>query len=88
MFGQLAEMLDLGELVRRAIKYIVEGLVIAIAAFVIPSKGMKLDEVLLIALSGAATFSILDTFVPSIASATRNGAGMGIGFNMVSFPRM
>jgi len=88
MFGQLAEMLDLGELVRRAIKYIVEGLVIAIAAFIIPSKGMKLDEVLLIALSGAATFSILDTFVPSIGESARAGAGFGIGANFVHFPRM
>lgn len=87
MFGQLAEMLDLGELVRRAIKYIVEGLVIAIAAVVIPSKGMKLDEVLLIALSGAATFSILDTFVPSIGESARTGAGFGIGANFVGFAR-
>ena len=38
-------MLDLGELVKRAIKYLVEGLMVAIAAYAIPKKGLNLDEV-------------------------------------------
>jgi hypothetical protein len=54
-------MLDLGELVKRAIKYLVEGLMVAIAAYAIPKKALNLDEVALIALTAAATFSILDT---------------------------
>jgi len=57
-------MLDLGELVKRAIKYLVEGLMVAIAAYAIPKKALNLDEVALIALTAAATFSILDTYVP------------------------
>ena len=52
-------MLDLGELVKRAIKYLVEGLMVAIAAYAIPKKALNLDEVALIALTAAATFSIL-----------------------------
>lgn len=78
-------MLDLGELVKRAIKYLVEGLMVAIAAYAIPKKGMNLDEVALIALT-AATFSILDTYVPSLAVGARSGAGFGIGANLVKFP--
>ena len=47
-------MLDLGELVKRAIKYLVEGLMVAIAAYAIPKKALNLDEVSLIALTAAA----------------------------------
>ena len=81
-------MFDFGELVKRAIKYIVEGLMVAIAAFVIPQKKMRLDEVLLIALTAAATFSILDTYIPSMGVTARSGAGFGIGANLVGFPAM
>ena len=81
-------MFDLGELVKRAIKYLVEGLMVAIAAYAIPKgKGLTLDEVALIALTAAATFSILDTYIPSMGMTARTGAGFGIGANMVGFPR-
>ncbi len=59
---------------------------VAIAAFVIPQKTLKLDEIMLIALTAAATFSILDTYVPSLAISARSGAGFGIGANLVGFP--
>ena len=39
-------ILDLGELVKRALKYFVEGLIVALAAYVIPSKRLRLDETL------------------------------------------
>ena len=62
----LGDMVDLGELVRRAVKYLVEGIMVAIAAYAIPKKSLNVDEVMLIALTAAATFSILDTYVPSM----------------------
>ena len=88
MLQKLAQMLDLGELVRRAVKYLVEGVMVAIAAYAIPKKSLNLDEVALIALTAAATFSILATYVPSMAVSARSGAGFGIGANLVGFPRM
>ena len=88
MLQKLAQMLDLGELIRRAVKYLVEGVMVAIAAYAIPKKSLNLDEVALIALTAAATFSILDTHVPSMAVSARSGAGFGIGANLVGFPRM
>ena len=81
-------MFDLAELVKRAIKYLVEGLMVALAAYAIPKKSLQIDEVALIALTAAATFSILDTYVPSMAQPARSGAGFGIGANLVGFPRM
>ena len=88
MFDSLRENLDLNELVKRAVKYLVEGIMVAIAAYAIPQKSLKLDEVALIALTAAATFSILDTYVPSMAVSARSGAGFGMGANLVGFPRM
>lgn len=83
MFGNL----DLGEFIKRALKYIIEGIMVAIAAYAIPNKSLKVDEILLIALVAAATFSILDAYIPSMAVAARSGAGFGIGGNLVGFPR-
>ena len=76
----------MGELFKRAIKYLVEGLLVAIAAYVIPQRSLKLDEIALIALTAAATFSILDTYIPSMGVNVRSGAGFGIGANLVGFP--
>jgi len=81
------KFVDLGELVKRAIKYLVEGVMVALAAYAIPKNALNLDEVALIALTAAATFSILDTYVPSMAVSARSGAGFGIGANLVGFPR-
>lgn len=87
IFDEVLNGLDLGELLKRAIKYLVEGLMVALAAFAIPKKSLNLDEVALIALTAAATFSILDTYIPAMAVSARSGAGFGIGANLVGFPR-
>ena len=79
--------LDISEFLKRAIKYIVEGIMVAIAAFSIPKHKLNVEEVTIIALSAAATFAVLDVFVPSMASSARGGAGFGIGANLVGFPR-
>jgi ABC-type Co2+ transport system permease subunit len=79
-------MIDVAELVTRIIKYLVEGLMVAIAAFAIPKRSLNLEEIVLIALTAAATFSILDTYIPSMGVSTRSGAGLGIGLNLVGFP--
>ena len=48
---------------------------------------MNVEEIVIIGLMAAATFSVLDVFVPSIAGSARGGAGFGIGANLVGFPR-
>lgn len=81
-------MFEVSELVKRAIKYLVEGLMVGLAASLIPKKSLNLDEVAMIALTAAATFSILDTYIPSMGVSARSGAGFGIGANLVGFPRV
>ena len=78
--------LDIQELVKRIFKYLIEGVFVAVAAYTIPKKSLNLDEIFIIGLMAAATFSVLDVFVPSIAASARGGAGFGIGANLVGFP--
>jgi ABC-type Co2+ transport system permease subunit len=77
---------DISELIKRVVKYLIEGLMVAIAAFAIPKGSLKLEEISLIALTAAATFAILDTYIPSMGVSARSGAGFGIGANLVGFP--
>jgi hypothetical protein len=81
-------MFDFSELIKRIIKYIIEGVMVAIAAYVIPAKTLKTEEVIVIALMAAATFSVLDVFIPSMAASARGGAGFGIGAGLVGWPRI
>ena len=79
-------LINVNEFIKRAIKYIVECFMVAIAAYAIPKRSLNMEEILLIALTAAATFSILDTYIPSMGVSARTGAGAGIGFNLVGFP--
>ena len=86
--SDLKAQFDLQEVLKRAIKYIIEGTCVAIAAFYIPQKQMKIEEVFMLAITAAATFAILDMYAPSIGNATRQGTGFGIGANLVGFPAL
>ena len=79
-------LINVGELIKRVIKYLVEGLMVAIAAYAIPKRSLNVEEIILISLTAAATFSILDTYIPSMGVSARSGAGFGIGANLVRFP--
>ena len=79
-------MFNMTELIKRIIKYLIEGLMVSIAAFAIPKRSLNLEEIALIALTAAATFAILDTYIPSMGATARSGAGFGIGANLVGFP--
>jgi hypothetical protein len=79
----MTELFDLNELIKRAIKYLVEGLAVGICAMLIPKKPLSVEEVIILALTAAAVFSILDVFVPSIGDSTRTGAGFTLGSSLV-----
>lgn len=74
------------EIVNRAIKYLIEGLFVAIAAIFIPKKSLPVEEIMTLAVVAAAVFAILDVVSPSIGVTARQGAGFGIGANLVGFP--
>jgi hypothetical protein len=76
----------MSDLVTRFVKYALEGLAVAVAAYLLPGKVLKLSEIAMIALVALSTFAILDIYAPSVGSSARTGAGFGIGASLVGFP--
>jgi hypothetical protein len=74
------------DVIARLLKYVLEGLVVAIAAYTLPAYPMAMPDIVQIAAISMATFSILDFFAPSMSQAARFGAGAGLGANLVGFP--
>ena len=79
---------DMTTVVRKAFNYLVEGLVVAIVAYMLPQKKLKLEEIFVLGAVASCTFAILDVFAPAFSSSMRSGAGFGIGANLVGFPSM
>jgi hypothetical protein len=82
----MSGLFDVNELIKRTIKYLIEGLMVSIAAFAIPKRSLNFEEIIALALTSAATFAILDTYIPSMSVPVKQSAAMGIGFNLVNFP--
>lgn len=76
---------QLTDIIKRTIKYLIEGFAVALAAYYIPRKMMRLDEIVTIGLTASATFAVLDVLAPSVAKSVRTGAGFGIGASQVGF---
>ena len=80
--------MDMKDVITRAVKYLVEGIAVALALLLIPRKGLPADELVSIVVVAAAVFAHLDIFSPTIGVTARQGAGFGLGANLVGFPRM
>lgn len=75
-----AFQLDLKEIFKRVVKYLFEGLAVGFVAYYFVGKG-KLDikDIVMLGITAAFVFAILDVFSPTVALGTRFGAGFGIG---------
>ena len=78
--------IDVADLVKRLVKYALEGLAVGIACWLLPGKKLRVEEIGTIALTALAVFAILDIYAPSVGSSARTGAGFGLGANLVGFP--
>jgi hypothetical protein len=74
------------DVITRLIKYLVEGLAVAVAAIIIPQKKLNMNEVGALALLAAVVFAVLDFLAPTIGVTARQGAGFGLGAKLVGFP--
>ena len=79
-------MLAATEVLTRVIKYLVEGLAVAAVAIFIPKRAFLMEEIVMLGVVAAVVFAILDLVSPSISFTARQGAGFGIGANLVGFP--
>ena len=59
--------IDMKELVTRAVKYLIEGLVVGLVAYAIPNGKLSISEVIIISITAASVFAILDLVKPSIS---------------------
>jgi len=78
--------LDVWEALTRLIKYMFEGLAVAVVAYILPKSKLQPSEIMFLALTAACVFSILDLLAPAISGGARQGVGMGVGFKLAGFP--
>ena len=84
------ENIKMDNILKIAMKYVIEGLAIAIVAFYVPLlyktslRKPTFTEIFSISITAALTMFILDYFTDSIGMGARLGVGFGIGKNLVS----
>lgn len=85
---------NLNEMFKRLVKYLTEGLAVGIVGMILVMNGKnknnnvndQINYVVIMAVTAAAVFAVLDMWAPSISGSARQGAGFGLGARMVGFP--
>lgn len=67
----------------QVLKYLLEGVAVAVAAYYITGKKTDLKEVSLLGLTAAVVFYLIDAFAPEVSGGLRQGSGFGIGYGLV-----
>lgn len=75
---------DWREALTRFLKYMLEGATVGFAAAFVPKNRPSFEEIILLSVVAAATFSIIDLFAPSISPHARQGAGFAMGATLYS----
>jgi hypothetical protein len=71
--------IDFSEILGRALKYFMEGIAVGLACYFTPKAKLSADEIIIIAITAAVVFAILDMYTPQVSNAARLGTGFGIG---------
>jgi len=72
------------DILKQLFKYLIEGFVVAIAGYYIPSNKPNINEILMIAFVAAATFAILEMYMPDAYLAARLGFGFQTGKQLIT----
>jgi ABC-type Co2+ transport system permease subunit len=62
--------LDYNEIIKRSVKYLIIALVVALASNNIPENKINLNETLIISITAACTFAIVDMYAPTVSNTT------------------
>jgi hypothetical protein len=65
------------------VKFLLEGLAVALASHLIARNKLDVKEIVVLGLTAAAVFLILEYYTPDVATGARRGAGFGLGWRMV-----
>lgn len=74
--------------INNLVKYIVQGIAVAVAAYVIPNRKTNIHEIMIISIVASLTFFVLDIFTDDVAKGTRLGAGFGIGMALANIGQL
>ena len=69
----------------QVLKYLLEGVAVGASTYLVSKKKVSMNEILMISLSAAATFALLDMLAPDVSSGARQGTGFGLGAQQVGF---
>jgi hypothetical protein len=70
--------------INNLVKYLIQGIAVAVAAYVIPNRRTNYNEILVISTVAALTFFTLDIFTDDVSKGAKFGAGLGIGLSLVT----
>jgi hypothetical protein len=71
--------------IKNLLKYLLEGFAVAMSAYIILRKqNTNFETILIIGLTAAAVYAILDNFTPELSDDTRRGSGVSIGWNLLN----
>ncbi len=71
------------EIFSRFITYMIMGLAIAFCSITLIKKKLDVKEILILAVSAASTYAIVDQWLPRIRTSLDQGAGLGLGLGLV-----
>lgn len=77
--------LDRREFFTRVVKYLIEGIVVSLAAYIIPTVDkcrLSIQSILGIGLIAATIFSVCDLLMPSVSTPIRYGVFGGYGLRL------
>ena len=72
------------EVIRRIIKYILEGIAVSISAYFVGRGKLDSKEIIMIGITAALVFAILDMYTPVASFGARAGAGLALGYGTVA----
>ena len=70
-------------IVFNGLKYLLEGLAVSMAVYIISKGKMTYKDTAVLALTVSAVFLVLDVWAPLTGQSARHGSGFGMGYNLV-----
>jgi|TARA_B100000497_G_scaffold86878_1_gene96843 hypothetical protein len=80
---------DINDLIVKVLKYVFQGLMIAIVAYLLDMVGpnkLNIWEISILAATAACVFAILDVLSPTYSQSAQQGIGLAAGFKLMRFP--
>ncbi len=73
--------IDYANVLERILKYLIEGICISLVCYF--TTNLNTDQIVIISITGACCFALLDMYSPKTGDAFRMGIGLGAGTHIV-----